>query len=85
MRMFLFEGFWNADYFDQLGFDSLGFRLGRGNSPDAEPVTAALPDSAAPMLPASAWSARVVTCPDVRTCPTTLQTSGGQHAVRLST
>jgi hypothetical protein len=56
MRKFLFGGFRNADYSDQLGFDSLGFRSGCENSPDAEPIVAKLPDSATPALPASVGS-----------------------------
>jgi hypothetical protein len=48
MRKFLFQGFRNADFSDELGFDLVGFRSRREISPDAEPVAAALPAYAAP-------------------------------------
>jgi hypothetical protein len=51
MRKFLFAGFRNVDFSNELDFDSVGFRSGREISPDVEPVAAALPASARSVVP----------------------------------
>jgi hypothetical protein len=53
MRKFLFQGFRNTDFSDELGFDLVGFRSGREISPDAEPMAAVLPASTGSAAPAA--------------------------------
>jgi hypothetical protein len=60
MRKFLFEGFWNADFSNQLGFDSLGFRSGHENSPNAEPVATTLPASTGSAAPGASFASDCV-------------------------
>ena len=73
MRKFLFEGFKNADFSDELDFDLVGFRSGRAVSPNAEPIAAALPTSAGNAVPAASSASDCVLLNAISTPATQLE------------